>query len=202
MIRECAVDFAKQLGDFAAHGAKNFRCKFTCCAVAAIHGNFHRSRQFSVAHDAVKVVVFHVHRAVLAGPLEHVGRFGARFDGLNRFAPNGLTGNHHFDAVVVGWIVAASNANAGAGGQRVAGEIGDGRRHQAEINGIASGRNDAVPQRLRQLRPRQATVAAHGDRRRTAFDRHRAQRLTNRKTNFRRQRFANDAANVVSLEDF
>ena len=148
MVRKIAVDFAIHLDHITAHRAENFRCQFARRAVAAINGDLHRARHFCVAHDAVKVCVFHVNRAVDSLTLEYVTRLGACFEGKDGVAPNRLARDHHFDAVVVRGVVAAGDADAGAGAERVTGEIGDRRRYQTEINRVTAGGYDTVAQGL------------------------------------------------------
>ena len=150
MVREIAVNFAEHFHDFAAHRAQNFRRQFACRAVAAVNRDLHWTRELGVAHDAVNIGLFDVRCGLLATAGFDVAAFGARFERLNRVAPNGFASHHHFDAVVIRRVVTAGHTYAGARAQVMPREVRNWRRHEAKVNRVAAGGGDAVAQRLRE----------------------------------------------------
>src|SRR5881392_871130 len=82
------------------------------------------------------------------------------------------------------------------------GEIGDRRRDHAEVDDIHTGRANAFAERSAQLRSGKTAVATDRDRVASAVACDAAERLSNHANDIRRQRFTDNAADVVSLEDF
>ena len=84
----------------------------------------------------------------------------------------------------------------------VRGEVGHRRGDHADVDDVRAGRADAVGDRGGELRPGKAAVAADDERVAAALQGERAQRLADRADDRRRERPADDAADVVGLEDF
>jgi hypothetical protein len=120
---------------------------------------------------------------------------------LDRLSRQGVTRHHHLEPVVVGRVVAAGDHHARLRAQMMRCEVGHRRGDHAHVDHVGPRRANAVGQRCAQLGAGEATVATDHDRVAAALLRERPQRLSDRADDGRRQRAADDAADVVGLED-
>src|SRR5690606_31328746 len=202
VVGETAVDFAEQFLDFAADGFVEF---FRICpgdAIAAIDGDLHRPLQPYVGLDAGDIVGRDVEAAFAAFTVAEFAVEYALTQGADRLARQRLTGQHHFQAVVIGRIMAAGDHDAALGAQMVGGEIDHGGRHHAEVDDVDAGFADAARQGGGEFRAGQATIVADADFRLSARCRFRAQRMADGFDDLGSQGLADDATNVIGLEYF
>jgi hypothetical protein len=171
-------------------------------AVATVDDDLHRARQTDVTGDACEVGAPDIGAARLAAAVLQFAGVHSPADPLNRLAGEGLAADDHFQAVVIGRVVAAGDGDAAVTAQFVSGEVDDRCRHAADVNGVDPGHADSFHQCRRQFRSRQAPVAADGNRALAAFARQRAESMADASDDVGRQCLADDAANVVGLEDF
>ena len=202
VVREIAVDFAEQRHDLATEALEQFRGDRTGDAVAAIHDDFHRPRQLDIADDLVDIGGADVGAAPLTLAVLEVAGFGAPLQVLDGVEGQRRAADDHFQAVVVGWVMAAGDRDAGIAAQFVGGEIGDRGRHATDIDGVHPGGADAVHQRTGQFGAGQAAVAADSNGALALFGGQRAEGVADPADDVGGQRFVDDASNVVGLEDF
>ena len=86
VVGEAAVDFAVQLGDFAAQAAIKPRREHASDAVAAVHRDAHRPRELHVAGDALDVRIEDVGLAARALAGLEIAALDARFQRLDLVA--------------------------------------------------------------------------------------------------------------------
>ncbi len=206
VVREISVDFAEQFDQFAAELFEQCRSDAAGNAVAAVHDDLHRAGELDVADDLRDVGFADVGCAdgacmgVTSG--EQIAGFDACLELLDGVKRQRLAADHHLQAVVVRRVVAAGDRDAAVATQLVGGEVGERRRYAADVDGIDASGHDPLHQRARKFRAGQAAVAADGDGRLLAFAGQRTERLTDGTADFRGEGFADDAADVVGLEDF
>ena len=201
VVRKAAIHLAIERLHRATQAREERRRHGPGDAVAAIHDDLHRPRQTHVGDDARNVLVHHPGAPPRAPTGEQAAFGDARAQILDGGQRQGFAADHHFQAVVIRRIVAAGHRNAGLAAQRVRGEIGDRRRHAADVDGVHAGGGDALDQRLGERRAGQATVAADGNRRLLPLAGERAERLADGAHAGGRQADIDDAANVVRLEN-
>ncbi|EXI69840.1 MAG: hypothetical protein AW08_00333 [Candidatus Accumulibacter adjunctus] len=201
VVREAAVDGAEQFDEFATEGPEELRRDATGDAVAAVDGDLHRPCQADVAADPRQVRRLHVGAAGLAGTVLQAIGVDALPDALDRLAGQRLAGDDHLQSVVVGRVVAAGDGDATLAAEFVRREVDHRCRHAADVDGVDAGHADAGHQGLRQLRSGQAPVTADGDRSLAAFDRQGTESMADAADDGGCQRAADDAADVVGLED-
>ena len=201
MIRKVAVDLAEKLGYRAAEAAKQGRCERAGHAVAAIDSDLERTRELDVAGDAIEVRRRDVGGAIGSRAATQVAALDARLQGGNRIARQRLAGDHHLEAVIVGRIMAAGDGDAALRGELVRGEIAHRRGDHADVDDMGTARPDSVAQRASELGARIPPIARDDDRVAPALLRQRSERLPDSMDDRRRQRLADNPANVVSLED-
>ena len=170
MVREIAIDFAVERDDLATETLEQFRRDGTGHPVAAIHDDFHRAGQLDVADDLVDVGSLDVGAAALALAMLQVAGLDALLEVLDGIEGQRGAADDHLQAVVVRWVVAAGDRDAGVAAQFVGSEIGQRGRHAADIDGVDAGGADAVHQGAGQFRAGQAAIAADGDGRLALFD--------------------------------
>ncbi len=201
VIRKRAVDLAEHLGDITAHSPVERRGERTGDAVAAVHRDPERSREANVAHDAVEIRGGDVGGPERSRPGRHAAVCDARANGLDVRAGQRAAVHHHLEAVVVRWIVATRHHHARLRAEVLRGEVRHRRGYHPDVDDVGAGGADAIGNRGGELRPGEAAVATDDDRVAPALLRKRAQRLADRANDRWRQRLADDAADVVGLED-
>ena len=144
MVGEMAVNLAEEFFDFAAELAVEPFGECTGGTVAAIHGNFHGPCKLDVGGDAFDVFGHDVVAALGALACKQFAFFDAQAQALDGFIRQGLVGDDHLEAVVVGRIVAAGNHDAGMRAQMLRGEINDRRRDQAQVDDMQAAVADAA----------------------------------------------------------
>ena len=110
----------------------------------------------------------------------------------------------HLEAVVVLRVVAAGHLDAAVAavlGARRRDVVQHRRRHGADVDDVEAGRGEAAHQRGRQRRARASAVAADGDRALAGRERLAAEGAAEVLGEARVDRLADDAADVVGLED-
>ena len=134
--------------------------------------------------------------------LAKVARLDARAQALDRCAGKRLAGDHHFEPVVIRRIVAAGHGDRTLRAELERGEVGDRRRDAPDVDHAAAARGNAIGQGMGELRTGQPSVASDHDLIALTFQREAAQRLADIAHDRGRQRPADDASDVVGLEDF
>src|SRR6185436_18617732 len=109
---------------------------------------------------------------------------------------------HDLQPVVVGRVVAAGDGDAAAAAEVVRGEVGDRRRRHADVDHVGAGGIEAFGERLGELGAGKAAVASDRERGRVALAADGAERAADVAHDGRRERLADDAADVVGAEDF
>ena len=203
VVREIAIDVAEQFDDLAAHAAEQVAREGAGHAIAAVDGDLDRARQLDVAQDALQVG-----GADIMGGVASRRGTGAAIVGddavvqrLDRFAVDRFAGQHHLEAVVIGWIVAARDHDAGTRVEHIRAEVDHRRGHHAQVDHVDACRLQALRQRRRQFRPRQAAIAADHDPLLTLGQGGLAKCLTDLVGHAGIEGFGDDAANIVGLED-
>ena len=97
--------------------------------------------------------------------------------------------------------MAAGDGDAALRGELVRGEIAHRRGDHADVDDMGAARPDSVAQRASELGARIPPIARDDDRVAPALLRQRSERLPDSMDDRRRQRLADNPANVVSLED-
>ncbi|KFB71375.1 MAG: hypothetical protein AW09_003477 [Candidatus Accumulibacter phosphatis] len=202
MVRKIAIYLAEQFHQLTSQRAKELRGEAAGDAVAAVDDDLHWPRQADVAGDAREVGRLDVGAAGLAGSVAEPAGVDTLPDALNRFASQRFAADDHFQAIIVGWIVAAGDGNATLTTKFMRREVDHRCRHAADVDAVDAGHANAFHQRRRQLRSRQAAVTAHRDRALAALDGQRTEAMADAPDDVCGQGLADDAANVVGLEDF
>ena len=201
MVGKGAVDFAIQRRHFAAEAAEQLGRSCAGDTVAAVDGDVHRPREPDIAGDARQVRCAHIGRRVLARALGQVAALDARAQALDVRARQRHPGQHHFQPVIIGRIVAARDHHHAAAAEVVRGEIAHRRGRHADVDDVDAGRGETLGQRGAKLGTGQPAVAAYGHRGLRARARFRAQRPAYRGYDLRRECAPDDAADVVGLEN-
>ena len=206
MVGEAAVDVAVELDDLAAEPAIEFPRGRAGDAVAAIDRDLHRAREARIRNDAQQVGLAHIGTAVPPRSAGEIPFFDAAPQALDVFAGERDAVEHHLQAVVLGGIVAAGHGDCAAAAQFVRGEIGDRRGAHPDLCNVDPACAQAGHQRRGELRAGVAPIAPDGDFHRADALAARAQLAAERAADeldaFRGQRLADNAADVVGLEDF
>src|SRR5882762_6167925 len=206
MIGKAAIDLAVELQHFAAESAIELARRGTGDAVTAVDRDFHGTRRPYVGGDAIQIGFADVDTTVppraaseLAGldPLAQPLHFLARESGSRK---------DHLQSVVLRRIVAARDCDRAAAAQFVRREIGDWSCEHPDLRDVHAACPNALHERLGELGPGDPAVATHGDLRTpapaAAVEQLASERLTDQLHAFAGERFADDAADVVGLEDF
>jgi hypothetical protein len=202
VVGERAVHVAEQLLDLAAEAAVELGGEGTGHAVAAIDRDAHLALELHVANDAIEVGLTDLLGAIGAAPGGQVADLDALAQRQDVVAGERVARQHHFQAVVVGRVVAAGHHDAAAGAEVVGGEVEHRRGDAADVDHVDAAFLQAARQRLGKRRTREPAVAADADGLLAALARLRADRLADGLDRGFRQRLVDDAANVVGLEDF
>ncbi|MCY1210231.1 hypothetical protein D9M69_290400 [compost metagenome] len=163
VVGEGAVDVAVQRDHGAAQGLDQLRCDHPGYAVAAVHHHFQGPGHGDVVADFTEVAIQHVHRFEAADAAGQVVALDAGVQGSDLFVGQGFAGDHDLEAVVVRRVVAAGEHHAGFAGQHVGCVVERRGRHHADVADLATAVQQALDQRLDQLRAGQAAIAADRD---------------------------------------
>src|SRR5581483_10504313 len=203
MVRKVAVDLAIELGYVATQAAQQFGRVSAGDPVAAVDGDAHLARELDVADDAIEVGLAHVDAAHGTVAVAHeIVALEALTQPLNRLPGQRVARDHDFQAVVVGRVVAAGYAHARAGTEVMRREIEYRCRRLPDVEHIAARLYEPARQGLHQHGTGQTPVASDGEALTAARLRFGADRVTDALDDFGGEAFADDAANVVGLEDF
>ena len=133
MVGEVAVHVAKQFFHVEAQGAVEAACICACNAVARVDDDFHRPCRLDVGGDGGfigRIDVLYGHAAFAVGELfltDGCQQF------LYRFSGQCFATQHHFEAVVVGRVVAAGNHHAAAATFSHGGKIQHGGGYHTDV---------------------------------------------------------------------
>ena len=139
---------------------------------------------------------------VSACAVAEVALFDAGAQRLDGVAGQGFACQHHFQAVVVGRIVAAGDHHRAVGVELEGGEIHHRGGDAAHVDDVDAALLDAARQRCGKFHAGQAPVAADGDGVLAARGGFRADGVAYAFNDFGGEGFADDAADVVGLENF
>ena len=199
-----AVDLRIQLVHRAAERAQDAGRRRAGDAVAGIDRDRHRSRELAVGDDARAVLGEDVHRRRAAAALHVVIGFHAPTQSLDLLAVDRAAADDHLEAVVVLRVVAARDLDAARAAVRAA-RRGDvvqhRRRHRAEVDDVEPGRREAAHERGGERRAREAAVAADRDGAIAGGQHLAAEGTAELLGEPLVDRLADDAADVVGLED-
>ena len=204
MVREVAVDLGVHLAHVAAQRTQHARRRRARDAVARIDHDLHRPRELGVAGDARGVFGPDVHLGAAALALRVVLGLDAPAQRLDLVAVDRTAGQHHLEAVVVLRVVAAGDLDARAAAVRAArgGHVVQHRcRHRTEVDHVQPGRCQPADQRRGQARAREAPVAPHRHRLFAGLQRLAAESPAEVLGKGLVDRLADDAADVIGLED-
>src|SRR5207248_1744427 len=175
-------------------------------AVTAVDRDFHWTRRPHVGGNAIQIGFADVGTAVLPRAASELAGLDPLAQALHLLARESGSRKHHLQSVVLRRIVAARDCDRAAAPQLVRREISDRSREHPDLRDVHAARANALHQRLRELGSGDPTVAAHGDLRppapAAAVEQLASERLPDQPYPFPRQRFPDDAADVVGLEDF
>ena len=202
MVRKVAVDFTEQFFNGATETAEQCRCGCTSDTVAAIDGDFQRACELDAADNAFEILCGNVFFTIAAGAAGEAAGLRACAQRGDRFAGKCFAGQHDLDAVVLRRVVRAGEHGAGQRVEVVRGEIEHGRGNTADVDNIHAGGAQAGGQCRGQFGAGEAPVAADDDGVAAAFEQLGTDRAADDFNDFRCQRFADDAADVIGLEDF
>ena len=173
----------------------------------AVDDDLHRPRQLDVGGDAAEVglgnivgLVAAVGAALVA--VAQIVLFQPNAQLLDGVARQGLAADDHFEAVVVRRVVRAGDHDAGIRVELIRCEVGHRRGDHAQVDHIDAGFLDATRQGGGQFRPGQAAVATDAEGGLAAGPGLAADSLADGLDDFGGEGFADDAADVVGLEDF
>ena len=152
VVREGAVDVAIHRDDLAAHALEEFRRQFAGHPIATVNGNVYRTCQLHIAYDLVKIGGFDIggfHFTRLICPV-HIASFNALLQDLNSIACERITGDDHFETIVVWGVMASCDRDAGIGFQLKSCKVSHRCRHATDINGIDTGGHNPFLESTRQ----------------------------------------------------
>ena len=207
MVREMPVHLAVQLGEIRdAQRPQQRRCHRARHAIAGIHHHIQGAGQLHLASNAGDVVRHHVpraHRARRGGKQRRITcRIGQRGRNVaDVLAVQRGAAQHHFQAVVLGRVVAAGDGHTRATAGQYRGEVHQRRGHHADVDHVHPGGTQPGRQRSRQRRARQPAVTAHHhltDAPGTCLG---AQRQADGRDGLFRQCGLDNAADVIGLEN-
>jgi hypothetical protein len=122
--------------------------------------------------------------------------------GGDRFAVDRFAGQHHLEAVVVRRVVAAGDHDARARAfEHIGGEVDHRGGDHAEVDDVDAGGLQALGQRCRQLRARQAAIAADHDAAFAFASAALAEGLADAACHAGVERLVDHAADVIGLEN-
>ena len=150
VIGEVAVDVAVQRHDLAAELLEQSRRQLTGHTIAAVHDNLAGLGHHHALQYPVQVMVVQVHLLDLTLAVRQLVIVQTSLQALDALFGQRLAGDHHLQAVVVRRVVAAGDHDAGAGIQRVGGEVEKRRRHLADVDHVAAAFVQAPGQRIAQ----------------------------------------------------
>ena len=201
VVGEGTIDFAEQFFDAAAQFAVKLRRGGAGNAVAAIDGDAHGPRQFDRADDAFKIGAADIVPVVAAAAGCEFVVDDALAQRLDRLARQRVTGEHHFQTVVLRRVVRTGDHYAGQRAEFVRGVVEHRGRHHPDIDDIDAAGLQPARQRCGELGAGVAAVAAddHG----VAATRLRfaADSAADEFDAADGEGVADDAADVVGLED-
>ena len=201
VIRERAVDLAEKLGHLATETAEQRGRERAGDTIAAVDRDLHRARERDVSGDAVEVRGGDVRAAIAAGAgFERTG-LDARLERLDVAARERVARDDHLEPVVVRRVVAAGDHDAALRLELVCCEIAHRRRDRTDIDHVRPTRLNPIGNGATKLRPGDSAVAGGNHRVAAALLREGTQCLTDAAHDRRRQALADDAADVVGLED-
>src|SRR5215471_3117683 len=201
MVRKAPVDLAEELGDPTSQAAEKLRRIRARHPVAAIDGDLQRSCKLDVAGDPLEVRRRDVGIPVCPAAAPQIARVDAPLERLDIVAGKRVAGHYHLETVVVGRVVTSGYRDAGLSAELVAREIAHRRSYHADVNDVGSGCLDALAEGAAELRSGESSVAADGNGVASALEREGAERLPNLSHDLGGQRLANDASDVVRLEN-
>ncbi len=200
MVREVAVDVAVHGIHRAAQGAIESGGIGPGDAIAGIDDDAHGPGRLDVVDDALGVGCGDVVLPIAARAWNEIVRFDAPAQPLDGFAGQGCAGQDHFQAIVVRGVVRAGEHHSGLGRQMLRGEVAHGRGDLPEIDDMHARGAQTRYQRARQFRPGEPAVATDDDLRLTHVPGLGADGAPDRGNDLRRQRLADNAANIVGFE--
>ena len=205
VIGKAPVDFAVELEYLAAQASVELAGGGAGDAVAAVDRDLHGPRKPHIRHDPLQIGFANVGAAMTPGTPRELAGYDAPAQPLHVLARERRSREHHLQPVVLGRVVAARDRDGAAAPQLVRREVGDRGREHADLDDVHAARADAFHQGSGQLGTGEPAVPAHRDFRPAApgvaVEQLAAERLADEPHAFDGERFADDAADVVGLED-
>ena len=204
VVRESAVHLAEQFDYFVAQRAVERACKRAAHAVAGVDDDFHRAFEFDVSDDVVAVFCGNIFcgNAAFGCRLGEAVGFDGGQEFLNDRTGQRVAAEHHFEAVVIGRVVAAGNHYAAAAAFVDGGIVEHRGGNHADVEHVDTAVGKAALDVLHQLGAADATVAAEGDFADVLRGGFGSDGFADKVGSFVGQGFADYAADVVGFEDF
>ena len=202
MVRKMAVHLEEQLGGVDVDLLENAMDHRARGAVARVGHHLDAAIEMKLRRDFV-----HVRRDGVGGgqgsdagfeirALDDVEHF------LDRFAMQRARAANAFEAVVLGWIVAAGDHDGAVGIQVLRRVVEHGRGHGADVGDVASGGPQTFDQRIAQARGAEAAIAPDIDVRAAALTAQIRAQAAAKLLDVRAQQFGiRDAPDVVFAEN-
>ena len=153
VIGELAINIAIELDDVTTKLAVEIGGNHACHAIATVNGYSHRTCQFDIARDAIKIGGLDIKRLGLTrGGRQHLGAAHFLTQVSDARPVKCAACHHHLKAVVLRRVVAASDCHAGACAQLMGREINQRCGHHAQIDGVDAALSNALAQCCCQVR--------------------------------------------------
>ena len=206
MIGKAAIDLAVELQHFAAEAAVELARRGAGDAVTAVDRDFHRAHEPYVGGNSIQIGFADVRMAVPPRAASKLAGLDPLAQPLDILARESGSRKHHLQSVVLGRIVAARDRDRAAATEMVRGEISDRGCEHPDLRDVHAACANALRQRASELGSGDPTVAAHCDLRppapAAAVEQLASERLPDQPNAFAGEGFADDAADVIGLEDF
>ncbi len=202
MVGKVTVDLAKKFRDITAETPKQFGCEFTGDAITAVHHDAQGACRFHILGNAREISIAYVFLQELSLTVRKIVLNQSPTQILDSLAGKGFAAKHHLEAVVFRRVVTAGDGDAGIGAEIKRREVEHRCRHAADIDHVATGTGDAARERGDDVGTGEAAVAAYCHLSAATLERLAADGVADTFDDRRRQRLADDAADIVGLEDF
>ena len=163
VVGEVAVHFAEEFCDGATQCAEQIAGISTGYAVAGIDHDVHRAGEFDVVNNRGLIGGGEILFAYFAVAGYELVVLNGGEQLLHGFTGQGVAGQHHFKAVVIGRVVAAGNHHAAAAAFFDSSKIKHGGGDHADIEYVQTAFGDAAHQVFAQFGAAETAVAANGN---------------------------------------
>src|SRR6266480_6558941 len=206
MIGKAAIDLAIELQHFAAESAVELARRGAGDAVTAVDRDFHRTHEPYVGGNSIQIGFADVRMAVPPRAASKLTGLDPLAQPLDILARESGSRKYHLQPVVLGRIVAARDRDCAAATEMVRGEISDRGCEHPDLRDVHAACANALRQRASELGSGDPTIAAHCDlgppAPAAAVEQLASERLPDQPNAFAGEGFADDAADVIGLEDF